>query len=93
MAIRYDHARIQEFLLGRGGGVRSIRHKKALTMFFLCFFFYFLVLNLFYRIPVVTYMYFQKKLSFSKVPVGVDHFPGVQLFPDGGGGGPIACSL
>ena len=93
MAIRYDHARIQEFLLGRwggggGGGVRSIRHKKALTMFF----FYFLVLNLFYRIPVVTYMLFQRKLSFSKVPVGVDHFPGVQLFPDGGGG-PIACSL
>ena len=75
---------------GRASGPSGI--KQALTMFFLCFF-YFLVLNLFYRIPVVTYMYFQKKLSFSKVPVGVDHFPGVQLFPDGGGGGPIACSL
>ena len=31
--------------------------------------------------------YFQRKLSFSKVPEGVQHFPGVfQLFPGGGGG-------
>ena len=47
---------------------------------------------------------FQRNLSFSKVPEGVQHFPGgVQLFPGGGGGGggggpmggrgPIAYSL
>ena len=31
---------------------------------------------------------FQRKLSFFKVPEGVQHFPvGVQLFPGGGGGG------
>ena len=77
---------------GGGGGVRSIRHKKALTMFFLLFFLFFspqLILQ-------NSSGYFQRKLSFSKVPVGVDHFPGVQLFPDGGGGGgggPITCSL
>ena len=81
MAIRYDHARIQEFLLGRGGGGASGPSgiKKALTMFF----FY-----LFFSPQLILQNssgYFQRKLSFSKVPVGVDHFPGVQLFPDGGG--------
>ena len=36
---------------------------------------------------------FRRKLSFFKVPEGVQHFPGgVHLFP-GGGGGPIAYSL
>ena len=36
----------------------------------------------------------QKNLSFFKVPEGVQHFPGwVQLFPGGGGGGPITYSL
>ena len=50
------HARIQEFSsVGGGGGVgsRSIWHlKKARTTLF---YFYFLVLNLFYRSPVVTF--------------------------------------
>ena len=97
MAIRYDHARIQEFLLGRGGGggggggVSSIRHKKSSDNVFLCLFYFFLFFS-----PQLILQnssgYFQRKLSFSKVPVGVDHFPGVQLFPDWGGG-PIACSL
>ena len=37
---------------------------------------------------------FRRKLSFFKVPEGVQHFPGgVHLFPGGGGGGPIAYSL
>ena len=55
------HARIQEFSSGGGGGgggvgSRSIWHiyiKKALTTFVL--FYFFLVLNLFYRSPVVTF--------------------------------------
>ena len=83
MAIRYDRARIQEFLLGRGGGASgSSGIKKALTMFFFFFF-------LFFRPQLILQNssgYFQRKLSFSKVPVGVDYFPGVQLFPEGGGG-------
>ena len=76
----------RNFCLGGGGGggggcVRSIRHKKSSdNVFFFCFCFS----------PQLILQnssgYFQRKLSFSKVPVGMDHFPGVQLFPDGGGG-------
>ena len=48
------HARIQEFSPGGGGESRSTwLIKKALTTFF--FYFIFLVLNLFYRSPVVTF--------------------------------------
>ena len=41
---------------------------------------------------------FKENLLILKVPEGVQHFPGVQLFPGGGGGGgggrcPIAYSL
>ena len=37
---------------------------------------------------------FQRNLSFFKFAEGVQQFPrGVQLFPGGGGGGPIAYSL
>ena len=84
-AIRYDHVRIQEFFLGRGGGgVRSIRHKKKSSdnVFFL-FFFYFLVLNLFYRIPVVT---FKENYHFPRFQWGWTIFLGSNFFRMGGGG-------
>ena len=82
MAIRYDHARIQEFLLGREGGcVRLIRHKKALTMFF---FFHSLVLNLYYRIPVVT---FKENYHLPRFQWGWTIFLGSNFFRMGGGGG------
>ena len=52
-------------------GSSEIKKKKALTTFF--------SLNIFYRSPKVT---FKEKLSFSKVPEEVQHFPG--------GGGPTS---
>ena len=71
------------FVIG-GGGVQVSLTKKALT------FFVFLVLSLFYRSQMVN---FKEIYRFSRVPEGVQHFPGggggVQLFP-GGGRGPIA---
>ena len=77
------HARIQEFssgvcvcvCVGGGGGSRSIWHiKKAPTTFFLFLFFSpQLILQKFSG-------YFQRKLLFAKVAVGVEYFPG------GGGG-------
>ena len=63
-------------------GVRSIRHKKSSDNVLFLFIFSFFSPQL---ILQNSSGYFQRKLSFSKVPVGVDHFPGVQLFPDGGG--------
>ena len=94
MAIRYDYARIQEFLLGRGGGGGGGGGGRQFHFFMFFLFFLFFSPQL---ILQNSSGYFQRKLSFSKFPVGVDHFPGVQLFPDGGGGGggwgPIACSL
>ena len=66
---------------GGGGGVRSIRHKKTLTMLFLLFF-YFLVLNLFYRIPVVT---FKENYHFPRFQWGWTIFLGSNFFRMGGG--------
>ena len=66
----------------QGGGGPGQSDKKALTTFFL-------VLSLFYSRKWL----FQRKLSFFKVPEGVQHFPGgggVQLFL--GWGVPIAYS-
>ena len=82
------HARIQKFSSGvfvcvcvcGGGGSRSIWHiKKALTTFFL---FYFFGPQL---ILQKSSGYFQRKLLFAKVPVGVEFFPrwGVQLYTGG----------
>ena len=77
------NARIQEFssgvcvcvcVGGGGGGFRSIWHiKKALTTFF--FYFIFLALNL-QLILQKSSGYFQRKLLFAKVPVGVEFFQG-----------------
>ena len=64
------HARIQVFLSGgwgMGGGGSICHKKKSLTRFFL-YFVYFLVLNLFYRSPMV---YLKKKFQ---GPRGVQHF-------------------
>ena len=71
MAIRYDScADPGIFVKGGGGGSRSIWHKKLWQRFS---FFFFLVLNLFYRSSVVT---FKGNYHFTKVPVGMEHFPG-----------------
>ena len=72
------HARIQEFLSGggRGGGSRSIWHiKKSSDVFFIYSFSPQFILQ-------KSSGYFQGKLLFVNVPVGVEHFPGA-----GGGGG------
>ena len=79
------HARIQEFLLG-GRGSRSIwQIKKALATFFFIFIFVSPKLIL-----QKSSGYFQRKLLFAKVPVGVEHFPGGSNFLQGD---PIAFSL
>ena len=69
---------------GGGGGSRSIWHMKKSSgnVLFIC-----LVLNLFYR---KSSGYFQRKLLFAKLPVGVEHFPGGSNFLQGG---PIAFHL
>ena len=66
----------------------SLTKKKALTAFFCLFVFS----------PQLILQksngQFQRNQAFFKVPEGVQHFSGgVQLFPGGGGGGPIAYSL
>ena len=70
------HAQIQEF--SSGGGSMSVRQKSPDNVSFLCS-------------PQLILQksngQFQRNLSFSRVPEGVQHFPGggVQLFPGGGG--------
>ena len=71
------HARIQEF---SSGGSRSVSQKKLWQRFFL-------VLSLFYRRQIVN---FKEIYHFSRFQRGSNIFQGVQLFPGGGGGGPIA---
>ena len=82
------HARIQEYSSGgRGGGVQvHLAYKKSSDNFF-CFYFS-LVLNLFYRSPVVT---FKENYHLPRFQWGWNIFKeeGVQLFT----GGPTAFSL
>ena len=66
-----------------GGGSRSIRHKKALTMFS---FNPLLILQ-------KSNGLFQSKLYFSKVREGVQHFPGGGGPTFSRGGGPIDFSV
>ena len=78
--------RIQEFSSGGGGGGGGLGQsdkKSSDNVFFFFFFFFFFVLSLFYRSQMVN---FKENYHFSR-------FQGVQLFPGGGGGGPIAYSL
>ena len=71
--------------VGGGGGVQvHLAYKKALTTFFLLFYFFSLQLIL-----QKSSGYFQRKLLFAKVPVGVEFFPGGSNFLQGG---PIAFS-
>ena len=79
------HAWIQEFSSGGGGGGGPGPYKKSSdNVFFIYFFSPQFILH-------KSSGYFQRKLLFVKVPVGMEHFPGggVQLFK----GGPIAFSL
>ena len=79
--------------VGGGGGGPGQSDKKGLT--------FFLVLSLFYYFTKVKWLISNKKLSFFKVPEGVQHFPGgggggVQHYPGGshffqGGGGGSNC--
>ena len=91
-AIRYDSCADPGIFVrcgGGGGGSRSIwQIKKSLTMFFFI---------LFFSPQLILHKssgYFQRKLLFAKVSVGVDFFQGgggsnfIQ-----GGGGTIAFSL
>ena len=71
------HARIQEFSSGGGRGSCSIWHVKKSSDNVL--FIHFLVLNLFYNSPVVT---FKENYYLPRFQWG-GHFPG-----GGGGGGP-----
>ena len=82
-----SHSRIQEFRQGGGGGggVQVSLTKKKLWRFLFVFFSPQLILQ-------KSNGQFQRNLSFFKVPEGVQHFPGGQIFPGGGGGGPIAYS-
>ena len=80
------HARVQEFSSGGGRGVQvHLAYKKALTTFF----FYLFVFS-----PQIILQkssgYFQRKLLFAKVPVGVEHFPGGSTFLQGS---PFSSSL
>ena len=80
------HARIQEFSSGGGGGgVYVNRTKKALTTFFFFFFFFFLSPQL---ILQKSNGWFQRKISFFKVPEGSKFFQwgGGATFSRGGGG-------
>ena len=78
--------RIQEFSSGgRVGGVQvNLAYKKSSENFFL--FLFFLVLNLFYRSPVVT---FKENYYLPRFQWGWNIFQGVQLFTGWGAGGPI----
>ena len=76
------HARTQEFSSG-GGGPGQTDKKSSDVVFF--FFSPQLILR-------KSNGQFQRNLSFFKVPVGVQHFPGGSNFSQGGGG-PIAYSL
>ena len=74
---------------GGGGGGRvqvHLAYKKSSDNVFLFLFLFFFCPKL---ILQKSSGYFQRKLLFAEVPVGVEHFPGVQLFT----GGPIAFSL
>ena len=75
------HARIQEFSSGGGGG-GGVRLSSD-NVFFYSFF---LVLSL---------VNFKEIYHFSRFQRGSNIFQGggVQLFPEGGGGGPISYSL
>ena len=74
---------------GEGGVSRSICHiKKALTTFF--FYIYFVSPQF---ILQKSSGYFQRKLLFTKVPVGVEHFPGGGRGSNFLQGGPIPFSL
>ena len=66
---------------GGGEGVYVNLTKKALTALFVCFFAFFLVLDLVYRSQMVN---FNGKISFFKVPEGVQIFPGGSNFFQGG---------
>ena len=72
-------------------GLSVIKRKKISDNVFLCFF---LVLNLFYRSPMV---YFKENCNFPRFQRGSIIFSkgslGVQLFTGGGGGEAIAYSL
>ena len=72
-----DHARIQEFSPGGGGGPGQSVKKKLRQRFF-------------FSIPQLILQksngQFQRNISFFKVPEGVQHFPGVPTFSRGGGG-------
>ena len=73
------HARIQEFSSGGGGPGQS--DKKSSD-------------NRFFSPQLILLKsngFFRRKLSFFKVPEGVQHFPGGPSFSRGGG--PIAYSL
>ena len=69
------HARIQEFLLGGRGVQVHLANKKSSGNFFI--FFIFVSPKL---ILQKSSGYFQRKLLFAKVPVGVEHFPGGSNF-------------
>ena len=75
------NARIQEFSSGGGGGwgfqVHLAYIKSSDTVFFFFFNFFFLVLNLFYRSPVVT---FEENYYLPRFQWGWNFF-------QGGGGG------
>ena len=77
------HARIQEYSSGGrgGGGVQvHLAYKKSSDNFFL-FLFFFCSQHILQK----SSGYFQRKLSFAKVPVWVEYFP---AGGGGGGGGP-----
>ena len=74
----------RNFRKGGGGPGQSDKISSGNVFFFFFFFFFFCSHQL---ILQKSNGQFQRKLSFFKVPEGV------QLFSVGGGGGPIACSL
>ena len=81
-ASTFIRARIQEFSSGGGGGGGAGGLGQSDNVF--------LVLSLFYRSQMVN---FKETFHFSRFEWGSNISQGVQLFPGGGGGGPIAYSL
>ena len=83
--------------MGGGGGVQVNLTKKALTTFFFLFSFSPELMTTFFLSPQLILQksngYFQRKLSFFKVPEVVQHFPGGRGPTFSRGGGPIANSL